>query len=275
MRRASAGLGYLQYPIVILAVVAGLMLFVPFAVLAATSVSEARFLAFPPLGFSLDWYAQVIGDDDWLKPFGLTIMVATIASALALVAGTLGAVAITRVRPAVARGIRTLFIMPIVIPPISYAVGLYGLNRRIDLLEGSLVMLVVGEALIAVPYVFILVSTGVSRMDPALRAAASTLGAHWTLTLRTVELPVLMPNIVASAIFAFNIVFDEVVLSVFLTPPGSETFQVKLLTESGEALSPELTAASTLVSLLAIVLLAFLVFANRHVANYRLKGKNS
>jgi putative spermidine/putrescine transport system permease protein len=272
MRAVSSVLGYLRYPIVLLSLAVGLIMFVPFLVLVSTSWTEGSFLGFPPTGFSLKWYEAVLSDKRWTQPFVLSVIVATIASAVAVVIGTLGAVAVTRLDARAAAWLRTLFIVPIALPPIAYAVGLYGVSKRIDLLDGTLVALVAGEALIAVPYVFVLVSSGVSRMDPSLVKAAATLGAHWTLILRRIELPVLVPNVIAGAIFAFNVVFDEVVLSVFLAPAGQQTFQIKLLTASREAFAPQLTAASTMVSLLALLVLGLFTFATRIGARRPRKG---
>ncbi len=103
---------------------------------------------------------------------------------------------------------------------------------------------------------FVIVSGGVARIDPALRPAAWTLGARWPLVLWKIELPALLPYILSGALFAFIVVFDEVVLAVFLLPPGVQTLPLKMLSAASEAFSPELTAASTLVSVLAIVVLA-------------------
>jgi ABC-type spermidine/putrescine transport system permease subunit II len=95
-----------------------------------------------------------------------------------------------------------------------------------------------------------------NRIDPSLRRAATTMGAAWPMILRRVELPIVLPTILSGSIFAFSVVFDEVVLSVFLTPPGTQTFPLKMLSSAREAFSPNLTAASTMVSLAALVLLA-------------------
>ncbi len=268
----TSALGFLRIPLVAISVIAGVVLFIPFMVLASTSWTEGSFIQFPPTGFSLQWYESVIGDTRWTKPFQLSLQISAISTLIAVVMGTLGAVAVTRLSPRAARWVRTLFIVPIALPPIAYAVGLYGVNRRVDLLDGTLIALVIGEAVVAVPYIFILVSAGISRMDPSLGKAASTLGAHWTLILTRIELPVLLPNIIAGAIFAFNVVFDEVVLSVFLAPAGQQTFQIKLLTAAREAFAPQLTAASTMVSLLAVLVLALFTLVPGIVARRTRKG---
>lgn len=256
MRIMTGALGLYRLPIFVVSTVAGLMLLVPFLVLVATSLTSGSLLLFPPQGFSLRWYEQVLQDPKWTDPFFLSVGVSAISTVIAVIFGTLGALAVTRLSQRSGRIVRTLFIVPIALPPVAYAIGLYGMNLELGFLRGSLVMLILGEALIALPYVFVLVSAATGKLDPNLRSAAVTMGAPWTLVLRKVELPLLVPNIIAGAIFAFSIVFDEVVLSVFLLPPGVVTLPMKMLSASTEAFSPALTATSTMVSLLALTILA-------------------
>jgi ABC-type spermidine/putrescine transport system permease subunit II len=251
-------LGAFRLPIIVIALLASLLLIVPFLILVSTSWTSGSFILFPPEGFSLQWYAEVLGDRRWVGSFWLSIWESLIATVIATVLGVAGAIGLTRVRSRQAqRWVRTLFIVPIALPPIAYAVGLYGVNMDFGFLRGTLVTLVVGHALIAMPYVFVIVSGGIARIDPALRPAAWTLGARWPLILWKIELPALLPYVLSGALFAFIVVFDEVVLAVFLLPPGVQTLPLKMLSAASEAFSPELTAASTLVSVLAIVLLAF------------------
>lgn len=250
-------LGAYRIPIVIVAALASLLLIVPFLILVATSWTSGSFILFPPDGFSLKWYGEVLSDRRWMGAFWLSLGESVVATLIATVLGVAGAIGLTRVRSKRnQRIVRTLFIVPIALPPIAYAVGLYGVNMDLGFLRGTLVTLVIGHALIAMPYVFVLVSGGLARIDPALRPAAWTLGARWPLVLWKIELPALLPYILSGALFAFIVVFDEVVLAVFLLPPGVQTLPLKMLSAASEAFSPELTAASTLVSLLAIVLLA-------------------
>jgi ABC-type spermidine/putrescine transport system permease subunit II len=252
-------LGWYRVPITVIAVLASLLLVVPFAILVSTSWTEGSFILFPPEGFSLQWYLEVLTDKKWMSSFGLSLWTAAISTIIATILGGAGAIGLTRVRSRTAqRWIRTIFIMPIALPPIAYAIGLYGVNMDLGFLRGTLVTMILGQALIALPFVFVLVSGGIARIDPALRPAARTLGAKWPLILWTIELPALLPQILSGALFAFVVIFDEVVLAVFLLPVGLQTLPLRMLNASQEAFSPELTAASTIVSLLAILTLAVL-----------------
>lgn len=249
-------IGPFRAPIGILAAVGALLIFVPFIVLVSTSWTSSAFLNFPATGFSLEWYATVVSSADWIQPFLLSVLVAVIATAGAVILGVAGALGVSRVKSAgIARAIRTLFIVPIALPPVAYAVGLYGINFASDVLHGTMTTLIVGEVLLALPYVFVIVSGSVSHIDPALRPAASTLGARWPVIILRVELPIILSSIFAGALFAFSVVFDELVLPVFLLPPGVQTLPLRMFSASQESFSPELTAASTLVSLLALVIL--------------------
>lgn len=271
LRRA---LGWNRSPIVVIAVAASLLFFVPFVVVVATSWTEGAFILFPPKGFSLQWYEEVLSDKKWTGAFGLSLVVASISTVLAVILGTLGALALTRIRNRTAvRWVRTLFIVPMALPPVAYAVGLWSVNFELAVFKGTLVALVIGEVLIALPYVFVVVSSALANADASLRPAASTLGASWPLTLWRIELPPLVPSILAGALFAFSIVFDEVVLSVFLVPLGQQTLPLKMLGASQEAFSPELTAASTMISLLALAVLGVGTVISRRASAARAPRK--
>lgn len=264
-------LGAWRLPVILVAILASLLLLIPFLIVVTTSWTSGSFIQFPPEGFSLQWYEEVLTDRRWMGSFTLSLWTASLSTLIATVLGVTGAIGITRVRSRAAqRWIRTLFIVPIALPPIAYAVGVYGVYINTDFLRGNLVSLILGHALIALPYVFVIVSGGIARIDPALRPAASTLGARWPLVLWKIELPALVPYILSGLLFAFIVVFDEVVLAVFLMPPGLQTLPLRMLNASQEAFSPELTAASTLVSLLAIVILAIVPVSNA----LRARGQN-
>jgi putative spermidine/putrescine transport system permease protein len=253
----SVALGRYRPVFVAVAVLVAIsLLLLPFLVLVATSWSANAFALFPPQGFTLSWYSTVLHDPDWAASFWRSIWISAVATAIAAGFGVAGALGLPRIRRLwVARAVRTLFIVPIALPSVAYAVGLYGINLNIGALHGTYTSLVLGEALLALPYVFVVVSGSVARLDPALRPAASTMGAPWPVILWRVELPLILGGVLAGALFAFITAFDDVVLAVFVAPLGSQTLPLKMLSESQEAVSPELTAASTLISLLVLAVL--------------------
>ncbi|MDR1798593.1 MAG: ABC transporter permease [Bifidobacteriaceae bacterium] len=239
---------------------AGLAAFILFAVpalvLVATSWTEQRFALFPPKGFTLEWFGEVLTSKKWLQPFGRSATVAAIGTALAVILGVAAAIGVSRLRSSrAARAWRTVMILPLAVPPIALGVGLYNMGRWLNLSDGRMALLILGQMISALPFVFVLVAGAITRLDPNLHKAAQTLGANSWLIIRKVELPLLGPTILAAAVFAFVVIFDEVVLAVFLLPPGVETLPVTMLRASQETMTPALTAASTVVSLLAVLLL--------------------
>jgi ABC-type spermidine/putrescine transport system permease subunit II len=101
------------------------------------------------------------------------------------------------------------------------------------------------------------------------------MGASWPMIVWRVDLPLALPQLLVGAGFAFAVIFDEVVLSVFLAPVDVKTLPLQMLNASQEALSPQLTAASTLISLLIMALLGLVsLVSNRRAARARrLAGK--
>jgi putative spermidine/putrescine transport system permease protein len=257
-------LGWLRLPAVVTGALIGFFLLLPLAVLVSTSWTQGQFLAFPPQGFSLQWYGSLFGDSTWMDPFWLSIGIATVTTVISTIVGTSAALALSRLTSGrSARLLRTLFIAPMAVPYIAYAIGLYDVVLKLNVLQGTYIPLILGESLLAFPVVFVVVNSALSRIDPALRPAAATMGAHWLTTVWRVELPLLSGSIGAGALFAFNFAFDEVVLSVFLIPPGKMTFPLQMLNASQEAISPQLTAASTLVTLLALIVLGLAALVRR------------
>lgn len=249
---------------VVVVVIATVLFILPALVLVATSWTEQRFALFPPEGFTLRWYDDVFTDPAWIRPFALSVLIGAVGTVLAVVLGVAAAFGVDRLTSETAARVwRTVMILPLAVPPISLGVGLHNLARWATLSDGRIVLLVMGQVITALPFVFVLVSGAMSRLDHSLRRAAWTLGASPSMVIRSVELPLLVPTIVAGAVFAFIVIFDEVVLAVFLLPPGMQTLPVAMLRESQESMTPALTAASTVISVLAVVLLAVTQLVSR------------
>ncbi|WP_169816357.1 ABC transporter permease [Nocardia miyunensis] len=244
----------MRVPLIVLGGLLAAFLLLPSVLLLATSWTGGQFLTFPPRGFSPQWYLALLSDSTWTGAFWLSVGVAGAATVIATVLGTAAALAVARMRTG-GRLLRTLFVAPVAVPVIAYALGLHNLVQRVPVLADSLIPLILGEAVLAFPLVFVVVNASVARLDPALRPAAATMGARWPTIVRRVELPLLTGAIAAGALFAFNAAFDEVVLSVYLVPVGQYTLPLQMLDASREAISPQLTAASTVVSVLALVIL--------------------
>lgn len=232
----------------------GLFLVAPLAAILPLAFTSSRFLVFPPVGFSGQWFETLLTDPAWQGSMLNSARVAVAAALIATVAGTSAALAVRRL----AHGrqiVRTTLLAPMVMPQLVLALGLY-LTYKSVAGGTSLTVLTLGQATIAMPLVFVTVSAGLAEVDPNLSRAAQSLGYRWPHVVRRIELPLVKRSVLSGAILSFAVCFDEAVLAFFLAPPSNQTLPVKIWTSASENASPTIAAASALVICLAVTLLA-------------------
>jgi putative spermidine/putrescine transport system permease protein len=188
---------------------------------------------------------------------------------IATVMGT--GIALGMRRLARGRGTRiaqSLFILPLAIPYVSYALGLYQLvNKALpSSINETLIPLVLAESVIAMPLVYIVIAGALANVDPKLGRAASTMGARWPTILWRIDLPLVKLGIIAGFIFAFATILDEATLALFLAPVTEITLAQQLYRSAAETVTPTLSAVSTMITLLAILVLGIgTLFSRRRV----------
>jgi putative spermidine/putrescine transport system permease protein len=250
----ASALGGWRRPFAVAGVLVAVFLLIPVLAILPISFSDSAFLVWPPEGFTLRWYETILSDPLWTSAFWTSIRIALFAAVLATVAGTAAALAVRRLPPRSASWMRTLFVAPVVLPYVVYALGLFNLFDALRVI-GAEWPIIVGQAVLAFPIVFVVMSAALTRVGGALTRAASSLGARWPEIVWRVELPMVRLNILAGFIFAFAFCFDEVVVALFLAPPDAPTFPLKIFTSARESSSPDIAAASTLV--MSVALLSF------------------
>lgn len=254
MEELRAAFPKLRLGVSVIGVLIGLFLIVPILVILPVAFTHGSYLQFPPTGFTFGWFKEVVGDSAWTTPAWLSVKIALIDTLLATVAGTAAAFAVRRMGKGTSFA-RTIMLAPMVIPQLVLALGLY-LAYRVIHWSGDLRILVIGQATVAVPIVFVTVSAGLVAVDPALSRAAASLGHRWPSILARVELPLVTRSIVGAAIMAFALSFDESVLAYFLSPPGQPTLPVAIWSSASQSASPAISAVSAYVMIIAVTLLA-------------------
>ena len=129
--------------------------------------------------------------------------------------------------------------------------------------------MIVGQAMLAAPLAFIVVSAGLAGRDGQLPRAAASLGAPAHVVLWRIELPLLKLSIVAAALISLAYSFDEIIIAYFLSPPGSGTLPVQILGSTRESADPTIAAASMVVIAVAFTIAA-LVGLMRALAGRRM-----
>ena len=234
----------------------------PIVVIVLASFNSTPFLQFPPQGWSLRWYARFFASPRWYEAALLSLKVAAIVMLASTALGTLAAIGLVRGRARWRGTLELFFVSPMVVPAIVMAVGLYFLFAPLRL-TGSAAALVLGHTLAATPIVLVIVAAALRLGDGSLELAARSLGAGWWRTVRHVTVPSVAPAILAAAAFAFLVSFDEVVLAVFLGGPDATTLPKRMWESMRFEIDPTLTAISTMLTALAVALLATAQLARR------------
>lgn len=234
-----------------------LFLAVPALFIVPLSFTEGSFLAWPPHGFSLHWYAEVFGSSVWIQAGLRSLAVATGTGVCALLLGAPASFYLTRRATRGRDALLGLLISPMVLPHIVIAVALFYVYARVGLV-GTTTGLVVGHTVLAIPYVVITLLAVLGRHDVRYEQAAYTLGANPLRTFVHVTFPMLKAGFLAAFMFAFVISFDELTIALFVTGGRVTTLPKRMWDEALLHVSPSLAAVASvvLVSMTGLVLAA-------------------
>lgn len=218
---------------------------VPAFFVIPVSFTEGSFLAWPPEGFSMQWYRTVLEDPVWVEAAIRSLVVAICAGGLGLVFGVPAAFHIVR-RARFKTALVGFLVSPIIMPNIIIAVSLFYLFAGIGLV-GTTLGLIIGHTVLAVPYVVVTVVAVLKQYDERLDQAAYTLGATKAQTFRHVTLPLLKSGLVAAFMFAFVISFDELTIALFVAGGDTMTLPRKMWDDALLQVSPTLAAVAAMV----------------------------
>jgi putative spermidine/putrescine transport system permease protein len=226
------------------ALVLAFLLF-PILAIVAVSFTSGRFLEFPLPGLSFRWYATLLEQQKWIEAAARSLGVALVTVGLSTGIGTLAAIAVASGRIPGASWLRQFVLAPLIIPKIVTAVALFMVLAPLKLI-GSNVALVLGHTIIALPFVFLIMSAALIGYDKRLTHAAMSLGANSRQTFFLVTLPAILPNAIAAALFAFLESFDDVIIALFMGGVTTNTLPKLLYSAVQEEITPVLAAVSAI-----------------------------
>lgn len=228
----------------------GLYLILPTIFIIPMSFSGSSSLGRLNGQWTLKWYQELFAAQNWARAAGVSLQVGLLSTVLATTLGTAATLGLFKLSPRVRSVFQGMSLAPLIIPPVIIGIGIYVLMLKWGLF-GSLLSLVVGHTVLAVPFVIVAVSTSLAQFDPAQEQAAAILGARpWTRFWRVV-FPQILPGIVAGALFAFVTSWDEVVVSTFLVSPNFRTLPVEMWIQARTTVTPVLAALSTILMILS------------------------
>ena len=207
----------------ILAVLGFAFLYIPLALVVLNAFNKSRTFAFPPPGFTTQWW-HIAADNQGARD-GLTASVKAGlgATAIALVLGTMAAFAVQRFRFFGRSSISFLVILPIALPGIVTGIALQNAFHGVLKVDLSIWTIIIGHATFCVVIVFNNVQARLRRTGSSLEQASADLGATGWQTFRYVTFPQLRGALLAGALLAFGLSFDEIVVTNFTAPADVQT----------------------------------------------------
>ncbi|MFK4751735.1 ABC transporter permease [Oceanobacter antarcticus] len=241
---AWGGLVFLHFPIVIIA-------------LYAFNTEESAF-SFPPKGFTLHWFSVAFGRADVLESIGLSLKIASLATAIAMVLGTLAAAAMYRRSFFGKDSITLMLILPIALPGIITGLALLQAFQAMDIQPGILTI-VIGHATFCVVIVYNNVVARFRRTSGSLIEASMDLGADGWQTFRYIVLPNLGSAMLAGGMLAFALSFDELIVTTF-TAGHEKPLPIWLLNQLTRPRDVPVTNVVALMVMLATMVPVFLAY---------------
>jgi len=196
-------------------------------------------------GFTLQWYQQLFEDEALLSALRNSLLVAAVSVSISAVMGTMAAVGLTRYKFPGSGLIRTLTMLPVIIPEIAMAVSALTLFVALGM-KLSLQTIIVSHIVFCVAYITLVVLGRLQGIDERLEEAARDLGAGPIEAFMKVTLPLLMPGILSGSLLAFVLSLDDFVITQFTAGVGSTTLPLWIYSSVKFGVSPEINALSTI-----------------------------
>jgi spermidine/putrescine transport system permease protein len=231
-------------------------LFAPIVVLIIFSFNDSR-RTFVWRGFTLDWYPRLLGNDDLLDALWITLVVAAIAVVVSTILGSLLGLGLARLRFRGSGATETLLLLPMVTPEIIMGISLLIFFFQLFGAIGSIGQISIAHITFCISYVAVTVRARAAGMDRRLEEAARDLGASAWGAFRYVTVPLIMPAVLAGAMLAFALSFDDLVVTSFNYGVGSTTLPIYIYSSIKFGVTPQINAISTIIVAVVSIALFF------------------
>ena len=235
---AWLGLAFMHFPILVIFVYA--------------FNTETSAFSFPLQGFTLKWFALALGREDVRASIALSLKVAALATAMAMVLGTMAAAALYRRDFFGKEGITLMFILPIALPGIVTGIALLSAYKMAGI-DSGLLTIVTGHATFCIVVVYNNAIARFRRVSQSLLEASMDLGADGFQTFRYVLLPNIATALLAGGMLAFALSFDEIIVTTFTAGP-ERTLPIWLLNQLGKPRDTPITNVVAMMVMLVTML---------------------
>ncbi len=225
-------------------------LYIPIITMMVFSFNEKRSLSVWG-GFSLKWYAKLFSGRQMMQTVTNTVVIAIIATLVAVIVGTITAIGLSKSNKVLRNIVLNISDLPMLNPDIVTAIGLMLLFSSLGIKKGFMSVLL-AHIIFCIPYVILSIMPKLRTLDNNLVDAAMDLGATPWQALTKVILPQLKSSIIAGALIAFTMSFDDYIISYFVTGDGFKNISI-LVSTMGRRTNPSVNALSTLFVLVILV----------------------
>ncbi|MBS0241334.1 MAG: ABC transporter permease subunit [Proteobacteria bacterium] len=225
------------------------VLLVPVLAIIPAGFTSSSFISFPPPGFGLRWFATYFESPVWMTATARSFAIGAATACLTIGIAGLAAFGVVTTKRRTANAIFLVFLLPMIMPTIITAVGLFYLCARLSLVATD-IGIIIGHTLTAIPIAFVILVTAFRTYDFRLDQAAYTLGANRPRAFRRVTLPILAGGFAAAFIFAFVHSFEELTVAIFLGGGLKSTLPKQMWDDVLLQVSPTLAAASAVIILI-------------------------
>ena len=235
-----------------IAVVAVVFLMAPLVITVAVSFGNSAVFTLPPPGWSWRWFAQLPATRGLAASLATSLEIAALSTAVALVLGTLCAIALVRGTFRGREAIATFLVSPLMLPGLVLGIAMLQGYRAFGLRD-TWTSLLIAHVVITLPYVVRTVYAALGLFDFTLVEAARTLGCSYAQALRRVLVPALAPAFLTSGMFAFLASMDNYPISIFFTDAWTKTLPIQMLQLVEERPDPMIAAISACLIVLAVL----------------------
>jgi len=239
-----------------------------------------KMLQFDPEGYSLKHYRDFFTNNEWQRSFKNSLLIAPIATLVSVSLGTLAAIGLSQSHVPFKRAITAILISPMIVPLIISATGMFFFYSHVgNFLESNIgldknfvgyVKVILAHSVLGIPFVIITVTATLVGFDTSLTKAAANMGANPVKTFFKIQMPLILPGVIAGGLFAFITSFDEVVVVMFVGSTNQKTLPWQMFTGLREQISPTILAVATILVAISIALLITLEMLRRR--SERLRG---
>jgi putative spermidine/putrescine transport system permease protein len=230
-----------------------LFLILPVVIIVPMSFSGARFLTFPPPSLSLRWYRGYVGSPAWMQATQVTLTIAILTVLIATPLGVAAAYAISQSKLRIMRLIHATLLLPLVVPIIITAVGIFFVYARVGLVA-TMPGLVLANVMLGLPYVVISVVAGLQSFDATQEMVARSLGMNRLRSFFAVTLPQIKASVIAGGIFAFISAMDETIVALFISGGQYQPLTKRMFTALRDEIDPTIASISTLMTAASFLL---------------------